>query len=47
MTVICEREGELAESEYGDTTETLSGTTVQTVPVVQGSNGTLSEESRS
>ncbi|XP_058468588.1 NHS-like protein 1 isoform X3 [Solea solea] len=39
MTVICEREGELAESEYGDTTETL--------PVYRGSNGTLSEDSRS
>ncbi|XP_028252790.1 NHS-like protein 1 isoform X3 [Parambassis ranga] len=39
MTVICEREGELAESEYGDTAESL--------PVLKDSNGTLSEESRS
>ncbi|XP_042245877.1 NHS-like protein 1 isoform X1 [Thunnus maccoyii] len=41
MTVICEREGELAESEYGDTAES------PTLPVLQDSNGTLSEESRS
>ncbi|XP_039981187.1 NHS-like protein 1 isoform X2 [Xiphias gladius] len=47
MTVICEREGELAESEYGDTAESLSGTEVQTLPVLKDSNGTLSEESRS
>lgn len=40
MTVICEREGELAESEYGDGAESLAG------PVLQNSNGTLSEESR-
>uniref|UniRef100_UPI0037E8E26E NHS-like protein 1 isoform X2 n=1 Tax=Semicossyphus pulcher TaxID=241346 RepID=UPI0037E8E26E len=45
MTVICEREGELAESEYGDTVESLSGPTTQTL--LQDSNGTLSEESRS
>uniref|UniRef100_A0A3Q3G401 NHS-like 1b n=1 Tax=Labrus bergylta TaxID=56723 RepID=A0A3Q3G401_9LABR len=47
MTVICEREGELAESEYGDTAESLSGPKNQTLPVLQDSNGTLSEESRS
>lgn len=47
MTVICEREGELAESEYGDTAESLAGPTSQTLPVPQDSNGTLSEESRS
>ncbi|XP_041661094.1 NHS-like protein 1 isoform X4 [Cheilinus undulatus] len=47
MTVICEREGELAESEYGDTAESLSGSTNPTLPVLQDSNGTLSEESRS
>ncbi|XP_070781931.1 NHS-like protein 1 [Enoplosus armatus] len=47
MTVICEREGELAESEYGDTAESLSGPTTQTLPVLKDSNGTLSEESRS
>ncbi|XP_029318872.1 LOW QUALITY PROTEIN: NHS-like protein 1 [Cottoperca gobio] len=48
MTVICEREGELAESEYGDTAESLSrGPTAQTLPVLNNSNGTLSEESRS
>ncbi|XP_053192804.1 NHS-like protein 1 [Scomber japonicus] len=41
MTVICEREGELAESEYGDTADS------QTLPVLQDSYGTLSEESRS
>lgn len=44
MTVICEREGELAESEYGEA-ETLSETTNQTVLVHRDSNGTLSEES--
>ncbi|XP_069370579.1 NHS-like protein 1 isoform X13 [Paralichthys olivaceus] len=47
MTVICEREGELAESEYGDTAGTLSVPAVQTLPVLKGSNGTLSDESRS
>ncbi|XP_034556001.1 LOW QUALITY PROTEIN: NHS-like protein 1 [Notolabrus celidotus] len=47
MTVICEREGELAESEYGDSADGLSGPTNQTLPVLQDSNGTLSEESRS
>ncbi|CAJ1078402.1 NHS-like protein 1 isoform X13 [Xyrichtys novacula] len=47
MTVICEREGELAESEYGDTAESLAGPTNQTLLVLQDSNGTLSEESRS
>ncbi|XP_029352107.1 NHS-like protein 1 isoform X2 [Echeneis naucrates] len=41
MTVICEREGELAESEYGDPTECLPG------PPLKDSNGTLSEESKS
>ncbi|XP_070843093.1 NHS-like protein 1 isoform X6 [Chaetodon trifascialis] len=47
MTVICEREGELAESEYGDTAESLSGPAAQTLPMLKDSNGTLSEESRS
>ncbi|XP_051265980.1 NHS-like protein 1 isoform X2 [Dicentrarchus labrax] len=47
MTVICEREGELAESEYGDTSESLSGPAIQTLPGLKDSNGTLSEESRS
>ncbi|XP_059212213.1 NHS-like protein 1 isoform X2 [Centropristis striata] len=47
MTVICEREGELAESEHGDTAESVSGPTAQTLPVLNNSNGTLSEESRS
>ncbi|KAG7244146.1 hypothetical protein INR49_004219, partial [Caranx melampygus] len=46
MTVICEREGELAESEYGDTVDGLTGPIVQTLPVLKDSNGTLSEESR-
>ncbi|KAM9338955.1 NHS-like protein 1 [Symphorus nematophorus] len=39
MTVICEREGELAESECGETAESL--------PELKDSNGTLSDESRS
>lgn len=47
MTVICEREGELAESEYVDTAESLSAPTAQTLPVLNNSNGTFSEESRS
>ncbi|XP_034436410.1 NHS-like protein 1 isoform X5 [Hippoglossus hippoglossus] len=47
MTVICEREGELAESEYGDTAETLSAPAVRTLPVLRGSNGTLFDESSS
>ncbi|XP_078130101.1 LOW QUALITY PROTEIN: NHS-like protein 1 [Sander vitreus] len=47
MTVICEREGELAESEYGDTAESLSEPRAQTLPVLNNSNGTLSKESRS
>ncbi|XP_029984501.1 NHS-like protein 1 isoform X3 [Sphaeramia orbicularis] len=45
MTVICEREGELAESEYGDTAESIS--VVQTLPALRDSNGTLSDEGRS
>uniref|UniRef100_A0A3Q3IL60 NHS-like 1b n=2 Tax=Monopterus albus TaxID=43700 RepID=A0A3Q3IL60_MONAL len=45
MTVICEREGELAESEYGDAAESLPGPVSQTLPVLTDSNGTLSEES--
>lgn len=45
MTVICEREGELAESEYGDTAESVS--VVQTLPALQDSNGTLSGDGRS
>ncbi|XP_047184626.1 NHS-like protein 1 isoform X5 [Scophthalmus maximus] len=47
MTVICEREGELAESEYGDTAETLSGAAIHARPLLKGSNGTLSGESSS
>uniref|UniRef100_A0A671XDM9 NHS like 1 n=2 Tax=Sparus aurata TaxID=8175 RepID=A0A671XDM9_SPAAU len=47
MTVICEREGELAENEYGDTAESLSGPAAQTLPRLKDSNGTLSDESRS
>lgn len=47
MTVICERDGELAESEYGDMAESLSQPAAQAVPVLKDSNGTLSEESRS
>ncbi|XP_041832701.1 NHS-like protein 1 isoform X2 [Melanotaenia boesemani] len=46
MTVICEREGELAESEYGDAAESLTGPAVGTLHVLKDSNGTLSEESR-
>ncbi|XP_037305654.2 NHS-like protein 1 isoform X3 [Pungitius pungitius] len=41
MTVICEREGELAEGEYGD------APAAPTLPAFNNSNGTLSEESRS
>lgn len=40
MTVICEREGELAESEYGDTAGRLSGPAVQTLPALRDSTGT-------
>lgn len=40
MTVICEREGELGESEYGETAESLPETAVQTLPVLTDSNGT-------
>ncbi|KAK5852956.1 hypothetical protein PBY51_006786 [Eleginops maclovinus] len=47
MTVICEREGELAESEYGDTADSLSGPPAQTLAALNNSNGTLSGESRS
>ncbi|KAM3861308.1 NHS-like protein 1 [Diretmus argenteus] len=47
MTVICEREGELAESEYGDTADCLSSPLAQTLPMLKDSNGTLSEESSS
>ncbi|XP_076021428.1 NHS-like protein 1 isoform X2 [Genypterus blacodes] len=43
MTVICEREGELAESEHGDATRPLT----QSPLVLTDSNGTLSEESMS
>jgi len=46
MTVICEREGELAESEYGDIAESRSGPAVQTLHLLKDSNGTFSEESR-
>ncbi|XP_068197935.1 NHS-like protein 1 isoform X3 [Antennarius striatus] len=47
MTVICERDGELAESEYGDTAESLSGPDPQTFSTLKDPNGTLSEGSRS
>ncbi|XP_060947104.1 NHS-like protein 1 isoform X4 [Limanda limanda] len=47
MTVICERDGELAESEYGDTAEPRSAPVVRTLPVLRGSNGTLFDESSS
>lgn len=47
MTVICEREGELAESEYGDTAESLSTPSALTRPLFNNSNGTLSDGSRS
>ncbi|XP_029902801.1 NHS-like protein 1 isoform X2 [Myripristis murdjan] len=47
MTVICEREGELAESENGDSTESLSSPLAQTLTVLEDSNGTLSEDSSS
>ncbi|XP_031726245.1 NHS-like protein 1 isoform X4 [Anarrhichthys ocellatus] len=47
MTVICEREGELAESEYGDTAESLSTPSALTLPLFNNSNGTLSDGSRS
>ncbi|XP_027896468.1 NHS-like protein 1 isoform X2 [Xiphophorus couchianus] len=40
MTVICEREGELAESENGETAEDLSDPAVRTLPVLTDSNGT-------
>ncbi|XP_047243510.1 NHS-like protein 1 isoform X3 [Girardinichthys multiradiatus] len=40
MTVICEREGELGESEYGETAENLSEPAVRTVPMLTDSNGT-------
>ncbi|XP_043962501.1 NHS-like protein 1 isoform X1 [Gambusia affinis] len=40
MTVICEREGELAESENGETAEDLSNPEVRTLPMLTDSNGT-------
>ncbi|KAM4713627.1 NHS-like protein 1 isoform 2-T2 [Anableps anableps] len=40
MTVICEREGELAESENGETAENQLEPAVQTLPVLTDSNGT-------
>ncbi|XP_013867003.1 NHS-like protein 1 [Austrofundulus limnaeus] len=40
MTVICEREGELAESEYGDMAESPSGPAVPTLPALKDSTGT-------
>ncbi|KAM9703112.1 NHS-like protein 1 isoform 2-T2 [Menidia menidia] len=46
MTVICEREGEQAESEYADAGESLSGPAVQTLHLLKDSNATFSEESR-
>lgn len=47
MTVICEREGELAEGESGDNAESPSEPAPQTLPALKDSNGTLSEASRS
>lgn len=47
MTVICEREGELAESECGDAVDTLSAPAAPPLPAFNHSNGTLSDESRS
>lgn len=46
MTVICEREGELTESETGDTEEGLSETASPNISALRDSNGTLSDESR-
>lgn len=46
MTVICEREGELTESETGDAAEGFSETASPTVSALKDSNGTLSDESR-
>lgn len=41
MTVICEREGELGESEYGETAESQpQAAAVQTLPALTDSNGT-------
>ncbi|XP_061602420.1 NHS-like protein 1 isoform X3 [Cololabis saira] len=40
MTVICEREGELAESEYGDTADSPSEPALQTLTALRDSNGT-------
>lgn len=45
MTVICEREGELTESETGDAEEGLSERASPNVSAHRDSNGTLSEES--
>ncbi|XP_045066137.1 NHS-like protein 1 isoform X3 [Coregonus clupeaformis] len=48
MTVICEREGELAESaEYGDVPDSQPCPLPMPLPLLQDSNGTLSEESSS
>ncbi|XP_056283736.1 NHS-like protein 1 isoform X4 [Pseudoliparis swirei] len=47
MTVICEREGELAESEHGGTAASRSAPTAHTLPVFNNYNGTLSDESGS
>ncbi|TNN68630.1 NHS-like protein 1 [Liparis tanakae] len=47
MTVICEREGELAESEHGDAAASRSAPAARTLPVYKNYNGTLSDESRS
>lgn len=46
MTVICEREGELTESETGEAAEGFSETASPTVSALKDSNGTLSDESR-
>lgn len=46
MTVICEREGELTESDTGDADEGLSEAASLTVSAHRGCNGTLSDESR-
>ncbi|KAM6915759.1 NHS-like protein 1 isoform 2-T2 [Xenentodon cancila] len=40
MTVICEREGELAESEYGDSADSPSEPADQTLTVLRDSSGT-------
>lgn len=46
MTVICEREGELTESETGDAAEGFSERASPTASALKDSNGTLSDQSR-